>query len=109
MSSSTRNSILPSIGLLLGCGVAYIDTRPTWDDTGITAGVLLLGAAALSAVRPNGSWLIGLAVGFPVLAMNVVLRANYGAALAVVVAVVGASIGAWLGRLMHTDTDRVGA
>jgi hypothetical protein len=40
--------------LLAGAAIAWFDTRPTWDDTGITAGALLAVSAAgtLGGLRP---------------------------------------------------------
>jgi hypothetical protein len=34
------------VGLLAGALVGYVDSRPTWDDTGITAGAVFLVSAA---------------------------------------------------------------
>ena len=30
--------------LVIGLFIAWMDTRPTWDDTGVTAGALLIGS-----------------------------------------------------------------
>jgi hypothetical protein len=50
-----REPLLAVIALAVGIAIAWVDSRPTWDDTGITA-VSLLGAAAiitaLSGRRP---------------------------------------------------------
>jgi hypothetical protein len=54
---------------LLGCAavvgfsIAYVDSRPNWDDTGITAGALLITAAALGTISPRRPWLWSLSVG----------------------------------------------
>lgn len=102
MSSSIRAAITFTIAVVIGFAIAYIDTRPNWDDTGITAGALFLGAAILSAARPKGFWITGLAVGLPVLVLNALLRANYGSAIAVIVALAGAGAGAWVGTLINS-------
>ena len=95
-----RTLIVVAVGLVTGLGIGYIDSRPTWDDTGITVAAVALVALALGAARPGAFWLAGLAVGVPVLAMDVLLHSNYGAALAVVIALVAAAAGAALGRLL---------
>jgi hypothetical protein len=56
------------LALALGLGIAWIDSRPHWDDTGITAGLLFLSAAAVTLVAPRCPWLLGLLVGFGVFA-----------------------------------------
>lgn len=48
---------------LLGIGIAYVDSRPHWDDTGITAGALLLTAMLFGIALPNRPWTLALAVG----------------------------------------------
>jgi hypothetical protein len=93
MASSTGRSIgmigLPYVTTLLaGMGMAWVGTRPHWDDTGVTAAALVLVSAvsALVGVRP---WIAaGLSVG-PLLAAE--LRSgNVGLLLAAVFALAGA-------------------
>ena len=98
----TSAPVAPVIGLLLGAGIGYVDSRPTWDDTGITVGAVVLCAFVAAAISPRWAWLLGLAVGLPVLAFNVVLRGNYASAAAVGVGVVGAGIGYAAGKLLRT-------
>ena len=88
------------IGLMIGTGIGYVDSRPTWDDTGITVGAVFVSAAVLATIRPRSGWLAGLAVGLPVLIFDVVLHGHYGAAAAVVVALVGAGAGMLVGRAL---------
>lgn len=105
-----RALIAPAIGFLVGLGIGYVDSRPTWDDSGITAGAAFLAATALAAARPSVFWLTGLAVGLPVLAMNVLLHSNYGSALAVGVSLVGSVVGYVGGRVLGlSDAGRAGA
>jgi hypothetical protein len=104
---SFRSSLVaPVVGLVLGAGIGYVDSRPTWDDAGITAGALFLCAGVLSMMAPRSGWLVGLAVGLPVLLFNVVLHANYGSAAAVVVALVGAGVGSFVGRSLGVGDAR---
>lgn len=49
----------------LGCAIAWMDTRPGWDDTGVTAGSLLV-AGLLTAVLGLWWWLAGLLVAAPI-------------------------------------------
>jgi hypothetical protein len=87
-----------AVALAIGIAIGYVDSRPTWDDTGITAGSVFLAAAILSAVRPRAAWLVGLAAGAPVLVFNVVLSGNFGSAVAIAIGLVGALVGFLVGK-----------
>lgn len=97
--STLRLAALVLTACAIGCGIGYIDSRPTWDDAGVTAGALLMSGVVVGAVMPRWAWLSGLALGVPVFIINVALHGNYGSALAIVVALVGAAVGALSGRL----------
>jgi hypothetical protein len=49
--------------LLVGGLIAWIDTRPNWDDTSVTVGLILLASAGFGAARPDKAWLAALAIG----------------------------------------------
>lgn len=93
----------PSIVLALACAVgllvAYVDSRPTWDDTGILVGGTLLASALFGALLTRRPWLAALAIGgwAPVLS---ILGGRGPAALIVLgIALVGAYSGALARRL----------
>jgi len=94
--------IAPVIAPLLGAGIGYLDSRPTWDDTGITVGAVVLCAFVTAAISPRWAWLSGLAVGLPVLAFNAVLHGGYASAAAVGIGIVSAGIGYVAGKLLRT-------
>ena len=54
---------LLAIAILTGLFIAFVDSRPTWDDTGITAGVMLLSSGLLTLLGYRRPWLIALAIG----------------------------------------------
>jgi hypothetical protein len=58
-----RNRILLSAAVAFGICVAYVDSRPTWDDTGITAFSMLIVAGFLGFFGPQRPWLWALGVG----------------------------------------------
>jgi hypothetical protein len=87
-----------ALGLAVGCAIGFVDSRSTWDDTGITAGAIFLASLVVSAARPRSAWLTGLLVGAPVLAFNVVLHGSFASAMAVVIGLVGAGAGYLIGR-----------
>ena len=104
--AAARTLIIAAVGLIVGLGIGYIDSRPTWDDTGVTAGAVALVALVLGAARPATFLLAGIAVGVPVFAMDVVFGSNYGAALAVLIALIAAAAGAALGKVLGVGGAR---
>jgi len=52
-----------ALGLGLGGLITYVDTRPNWDDTGVSALVIFLSCGLLGVTSPARPWLWALAVG----------------------------------------------
>jgi hypothetical protein len=59
---------------LLGLLIAYIDSQPTWDDTGITVGVLLIGGGIIGLLLERRPWLFALAFGIWIPLAGIVLK-----------------------------------
>ena len=58
-----KNSlIILLLATLTGLAIAWIDARPTWDDTGISVGMILLAATIFGYFSLRKPWLTGLAV-----------------------------------------------
>ncbi len=91
--------VLLSIALGLGFLIAWVDSRPNWDDAGITAGVLVLTAAVFGALGPTKPWLWGLAVGawIPLLGIG---HGSPGSLLALAAGLFGAYLGALLRKAL---------
>jgi hypothetical protein len=83
----------------LGMAIAWVDARPNWDDTGITAGALFLSCAILGAVSPKQPWQWALAVGLWIPLTALLWTHNYGAVIALVPAFLGAYLGAGIRSL----------
>jgi len=95
--------LIAALSLVVGCAIGFVDSRPTWDDTGITVGSIFLASLVLGAARPRSAWLTGLLIGAPVLAFNVALRGGFASAIAVVIALVGAGMGYVIGTAAGLD------
>ncbi len=90
-----------TFALVAGCAIAFMDTRPAWDDTGVTAGALLVasGLAALGGVR---WWLAAMLVAGPLLAVEI-RSLGWGAVLVFAFALAGAGIGAVARKSAHRE------
>lgn len=59
----TLDVVLLMVAVTMGVAIAWVDSRPHWDDAGIIAGSLLLSAGALGLIGPRRPWLWALAIG----------------------------------------------
>jgi hypothetical protein len=94
-----RSWLLAIIAAGLGLAIALVDARPTWDDTGITAGILLVTAFILSALAGRRPWLWALLVGAWVPAIAIGNGGDPAAFLALAFALAGAHAGLAASRL----------
>jgi hypothetical protein len=85
--------VLLAVALALGGLVTYVDTRPGWDDTGITAATLFAISSVLGFLGPERPWLWALALGIWIPIVDIVRTQNYWAMMALVLAFVGAYVG----------------
>ena len=88
------------IALLAGCALAWIDTRPNWDDTGVMAGLLFV-AATVVALLGLPWWIAALLVAGPLIGVE--LRA-LGVGLLLPLGL--AALGSLLGRSLHRAGSR---
>lgn len=94
------------LALLAGCALAWIDTRPHWDDTGILVGLLFLSAMGAGAFGAQW-WLAALLTAGPLVAVE--FRAlGVTAVLPLAVAAGGALLGTGLRRAMRGPAERSG-
>ena len=90
--------LLLAIAVMLGLGLAYIDSLPTWDDTGILAGAILLACGLLVLLGFQHPWLVALVVGGWIPLRGILVNHNFGSILALLIAFAGAYLG-WAFRL----------
>jgi len=95
--------VLTIMALLAGAGIGYVDSRPTWDDTGITVMALAITAAAFSLARPRQWWLWSLLVGAGTPAFAVLSGGSPASSMALVVALLGGGIGTLAGSGFRTS------
>lgn len=91
-------SILLAVAVLAGLFSAYVDSLPTWDDTGVLAFGILLVSGLLTLLGYRRPWLIALAVGIWIPLNAIFFTHVYAAIVALAFAFVGA-YGGWLVNL----------
>ena len=95
---SLMQKILLGIALVAGLFFAYVDSRPTWDDTAITVGVVLLTSGLLALIGFQRPWLLALAIGLWIPLYEIITTHTYASIIALVIAFIGAYSG-WAVRL----------
>jgi uncharacterized membrane protein YjjB (DUF3815 family) len=95
--------ILLILSAILGSLIAWIDTRPTWDDTGITAATIIIVTVILGTVMPRRAWIWALAVGIWIPVFNIILNNNYGSLLALIAAFIGSYAGVFIRKIINSQ------
>ncbi len=88
-----NKSFLTLLALFCGATITYIDSRPNWDDTGITAIAILLTCGVFAFLSPSRWWLWAIAVGLWIPIIGIARSQNFASILALVVACMGALLG----------------
>jgi hypothetical protein len=91
-----------ALAMISGMVLAWVDSRPTWDDTGVTAGAALLVSAALGYVAPRHGWRTALAVGSWIPLYAIASAGHYAALLALAFTGAGTYMGIAARRLIRS-------
>lgn len=54
--------LLLIVACSIGAAILWIDSRPSWDDTAITAGLIFISTATLGFIKPTRAWALALGV-----------------------------------------------
>lgn len=95
------NGAVFALAVSAGIAIAFVDSRPHWDDTGVTVFSMVAVAAICGVVAPQKPWLWALAVGVWIPAHAMATRLSPGSfAMLVVLAfpIAGAYAGAFVRR-----------
>jgi hypothetical protein len=95
-----RNALWLTGALACGAFLAWMDSSPGWDDTGITVGLVLIASAAFGATRPSWAWTAALAIGAWIPVIEIPTSHNFGALAALAFAFAGAYGGAFVRHLL---------
>lgn len=98
---STDNIALV-VAAIGGLAIAWIDASPGWDDTGITAGLLVIGAAVAAGISGRRPWLWALLVGLPTPFVELAQGGDPAVLAALGFAAIGATAGYLIARAIRT-------
>ena len=99
-------ALLVPTALLLGALIALVDSSPGWDDTGVSAAMVLTAAGLMGALQPQRAWVWAFAVGSWIPLVGIAFdRFEYASLLALVFALVGAYAGAFARKRLTTSAD----
>jgi hypothetical protein len=102
-----RDLPLIVVSAVAGAAIAFVDSRPGWDDTGITVGLLVVAAATIAAVSGRRPLLWALLVGAWTPAFELFTGGSVASLAALGIAAVGAFAG-WVVRRSLAAVDRPG-
>ena len=88
---------LLGVGVVAGLALAYVDSMPKFDDTGILVGSLLLVSAMLTALGYRRPWLLALAVGLWIPLHDIYLSHDPRILIVLAISLAGAYVG-WVVR-----------
>jgi hypothetical protein len=91
-----RDIALMIAGVFIGLTIAWFDSRPTWDDTGISVAVLLLTAGMLAGLSGRRPWLWAILVGVWTPLLEIPLDGEWLSLIALGAAGIGAALGYWV-------------
>ncbi len=98
--------ILLLTAISLGAIITYVDTRPNWDDTGITATTIFFSCSLFGAIRPQRAWLWAISVGLWIPVVGIVIDHNYATLLALVIAFGGVYTGVTIRKIITPFSDK---
>jgi len=91
--------ILVILALLTGLIIGWIDTRPHWNDTGITVGLIFISSFILGLFAGRNAWILALIIGLCITSLNFLVSYRFDSAISLVISLAGAYAGVLLKNL----------
>jgi hypothetical protein len=98
MLLAMKTAALSLVAVALGLSIAYMDSRPHFDDAGVTVAALTVGAVMLGMIGPERPWLWALGVGVWIPIQGIVLKHDF----TMLIVLLFPLAGAYIGRLVRT-------
>jgi hypothetical protein len=93
--------VLVPTALMLGALIALVDSSLGWDDTGVSAAMVLTASGLVGTLHPQRMWALAVGSWIPLLGI-VFGRFDYASLLGLAFALVGAYAGAFAGKRLTT-------
>ncbi len=93
--------ILFVIALAAGLSIAFVDSRPTWDDTAITVAALLVCGGIIGLLIKRRPWLYALALGLWLPLWEGIASRNFTILIVLIFPFIGVYAGWALGWVMR--------
>ena len=97
-AASPKEILILVAALLVGLSIAYLDSRPAWDDAGITAIALLATGGLTGLAIRRRPWLHALALGIWIPLWGALVKGNFGLFLILPIPFASVYVGWWLRR-----------
>lgn len=91
------------LAISFGIAIAWIDSRPNWDDTGVSVFLVLVAASLCGFLASQKPWLIALAVSLWIPLFSMLSTQNFGAFLAFVPGFIGAFGGWFIKKILANE------
>jgi hypothetical protein len=98
--SENKFWLLIILSLAVGLTIGWIDSRPNWNDTGVTVGLIFLSSFLLSLLAEKHFWVIGIIIGICITSFNYILHNNLQSVVSFIIAFAGAYSGAGIKKLI---------
>ncbi len=94
--------ILLALSLAAGLGIAFIDSRPSWDDTAITVAALVVCGGIIGLLLQRRPWLFALALGLWLPLWEGITSRNFSILVVLVFPFAGVYAGWALGKALRS-------
>ena len=88
------------LAIALGIIISWIDSRPNWDDTGITAAMIVLVSGIISMIYPSRPLVWGMAVSAWIPINGIIKTGNISLLFILLFGLGGAFIGSFIHKLI---------
>jgi hypothetical protein len=95
--------ILIFVDIISGLAIAWVDSRPGWDDTGVTAGLLLIVTFISGFIYQKKMWLWAILTGIWIPLHNIIKTGNFAILFVLAIAFAGAYAGGFIRRAFKTE------
>lgn len=99
MKPTLKFTVTLIIAILCGLIIAWIDSRPNWDDAGIIATLIVIIAGLISYFYKTKPIVWGLAVSCWIPVFGIIKSSDYSLLIIIIFGIIGAFLGFFISKL----------